>query len=212
MMRKLADVVAGFVLGLSVAGTAVAAPDDGTAENLFVFVGEKIDLVKTAPPCKGCVSLDLHYAATYRILETVYGQAPGDTIRFNVADHYGVPLLSELGTVLLFVTRKPNGAWGHVKYLFVTVYQTVDGKWVGCGDPYGGKSNPQRTVQARPVEFSPPVSFSLEDMTPEEIAHDYPAGYFDIRDGHAYCRLGTSVGDLFEVKKQTALKTRGIFK
>jgi len=37
-------------------------------------------------------------------------------IAFDVYDHYGEPRFSKSDTVLLFVLRRSDGSWGHVKY------------------------------------------------------------------------------------------------
>jgi len=212
-VTKLAGAVLGVAVGLgSAACVATAAAGDEAPEKLLVFVGQKIDLTEQKThPCDNCIVMDLHYLATYRILDTVYGNYRGDTIRFDVHDHYGTPAFSKYETVLLYLRRQPDGSWVHEKYQFNDLYRGLDGQWYGCGDPYGATPNPPRTVRARPVEFPAPVSYPLEDMSPERIARSYPAPYFEIRGGRAYCLQGAPVHDLFEAKKQTVLKARGLF-
>lgn len=209
----LATVTLAMSLGLSCAGSVASEGNEGNGENLFAFIGEKISLDQQEPPaCERCIIMDSYYVANYRILDTVFGNYRGNTIAFDVYDHYGEPRFSKSDTVLLFVLRRSDGSWGHVKYQFAALYPGTDGEWYGCGDPYGPSFKGQRTVQARPIQFAAPVSFPLTDMSAKEIKKRYPAEYFDVRDGHAWCTMGTSVADLFQATKETALTNYGIFK
>jgi hypothetical protein len=56
------------------------------------------------------------------------------------------------------------------------------------------------------------VSYPLDDLDQAQIERFYPAEYFEVREGRAYCLLGTSVNDLFQAKKETVLTARRIFK
>ena len=211
-MTSLFRLFASLALAAALPSIAAAA-EDGKGENLLVFVGQKIALTKLPPPrCDNCLIMDEHYVARYRILDTVHGNYRGGTIDFDVHDHYGVPAFSTYDTVLLFVSRKPDGSWVHEKYQFYDLYKDADGEWYGCGDPYRGAPQPPGAVRARPVEFAAPVSYPLDGIPAKRIAKTYPAGYFEIRDGRAYCLKGAPVQDLFEAKKQTVLAARGIFK
>ncbi|CAH0186975.1 hypothetical protein SRABI118_01394 [Massilia sp. Bi118] len=202
-----------MVPGLSCLAHAASADSAANGENLLVFVGQKISLEKQPPPgCDNCIIMDEHFVANYRILDTVFGDYRANTIAFDVYDHYGTPAFSTYETVLLFVSRQPDGSWVHEKYQFYDLHQGVDAQWYGCGDPYQNYPNPPRTVKARPVEFAAPVSYPLKELKPEQIKRYYPAGYFDIRGGRAWCLKATSAADLFEAKKQTILTARGIFK
>jgi len=212
-MNVLAGAAAGFTLALSCQAVSAGEPGTGKGENLLVFVGQKIGLAEQkAPSCDNCIMLDSHYVAEYRILETVHGNYRGNTITFDVYDHYGAPAFSRFDTVLLYVSRRPDGSWVHEKYQFNDLYKGRDGEWYGCGDPYGSAPHPPRTVRAQAVEFATPVSYPLDGMSREKIERFYPAGYFEIRDGRAVCLLGTSVAGLFEAKKETVLAARGIFR
>ena len=213
-MRTTENLFASSALALALGMTCLAGgASEGRGENLLAFVCQKISLTQQAPPrCDNCILMDAYYVAGYRVLETVFGEYRGGAIRFDVYDHYGAPAFSAYDTVLLFVSRQPDGSWKHEKYLFHPLHKGADGQWYGCGDPYAGTAHPHRTVQARPVQFAAPVSFPLDELSPNKIKRLYPAGYFEIRDGRAVCLLGTPVAELFEAKKQTVLTARGIFK
>lgn len=215
-MRKthfFASVTLAMSLGLTCLSSAANEENGRKGENLLAFIGEKISLEQQEPPpCDRCIMMDSFYVADYRVLDTVFGNYRGNTITFDVYDHYGEPRFSNSDTVLLFVQRRADGSYLHVKYQFAALYRGTDGEWYGCGDPYGYSFKGQRTVQARPMQFSAPVSFPLTDMSAEEIKRRYPADYFEVRDGHALCTMGTSVADLFQAKKESALTDYGIFK
>lgn len=209
----LATLTLALSLGLSCAGSVASERNEGNGENLFAFIGEKISLEQQEPPpCDRCVLMDSFYVADYRILDTVFGNYRGNTITFDVYDHSGEPGFSKSDTVLLFVLQRADGSYIHVKYQFAALYRGTDGEWYGCGDPYGYSFKGERTVQARPMQFSAPVSFPLTNMSAEVIKRHYPAEYFDVRDGRAWCTMGTSVADLFQATKETALTNYGIFK
>lgn len=212
-MRKthfLATATLAVSLGLSSPGCTAS---EGNGDKLLVFIGKKISLEQQEPPsCDRCVVMDSYYVADYRILDTVFGNYRGNTIAFDVFDHYGEQRFSKSDTVLLFVQQQKDGSWVHVKYQFAALYEGMDGEWYGCGDPYGHSFKGQRTVQARPMQFTAPVSFPLTDMSTKKIEQRYPTDYFDLHDGNAYCTMGTSVAGLFQAKKETALTDYGIFK
>jgi hypothetical protein len=66
-------------------------------------------------------------------------------------------------------------------------------------------------IHAKPVRFRHPVSYPLDGLPRAQVKRNYPAGYFEIRDGRAYCLRGTPVPELFQAKKETVLTARGIF-
>ncbi len=187
--------------------------DTANGENLLAFIGQKLSMSKQEEPkCNNCIIMDSHYIATYQVLERVFGNYSPDVISFDVYDHYGVPAFSKYDTVLLFVSRRVDGTWKHEKYQYFALYRATDGQLYGCGDPYRGVPDPDRTVHARPIRFVEPVSHSLEGLDRQRIEQLYPAEYFERRGGRAHCVLGTSVNDLFKAKKETVLTARGIFK
>jgi hypothetical protein len=211
----------GFAAALAGHAGSASGTDVADGDNLVAFIGEKMSLEEQAqkpaepPRCRDCVAVvigNAHFVANYRVLETVHGNYRGGTISFDVYDHYGVPAFSRYQTVLLFVSRQPDGSWRHEKYQYFDLYKGTDGEWYGCGDPYRGAPHPGGTVRARPVQFAAPVSYPLEGMRSDRIALSYPAGYFEIRDGRAYCLMGTPVAELVQAKRETVLKARGLVK
>jgi hypothetical protein len=211
----------GLALALALLGTTASAGENDVADDdkLLAFIGQKMRLEAQPPTppepprCRDCVVVTIgnaHFVASYRILETVYGNYRGGTISFDVYDHYGVPSFSRYDTVLLFVRRQPDGSWLHEKYQAYGLYKGVDGEWYGCGDPYQGAPHPGGSVHARPVQFAAPVSYPLDGLSGERIESSYPAGYFEIRDGRAYCLMGAPVAELVRAKRETVLKARRV--
>lgn len=216
-MRKTTTwlAAAALAVGLGMYFTPSLADDNAPAygENLLAFIGQKIGLSEQASSaCKDCIIMDAHYLATYRIVDIVYGNYRRGSITFDVYDHYGTPAFSRYETVLLFVSQQRDGTWMHEKYQYYDLHKGVDGEWYGCGDPYQRAPHRRGTVQARPVQFPEPVSYLLDDLDAKQVEHYYPADYFEIRNGRAYCMKGTPVKALFEAKKETVLAARGIFK
>lgn len=187
---------------------APALADDKLGE-LLAFIGQKVSLTEhPLPPCDLCVLRNAHFVATYRILDTLHGNHRGSTITFDVYDHYGVPGFSKFDTVLLYLRQRQDGSWVHEKYQFNDLYKGVDDEWYGCGDPYARFPQVKRTVQSRPVEFAKPVSYNIAKALPDFVKSRYPAEYFDVRNGEAICKLGTSAADLLKAKLETSLAPR----
>ncbi len=182
------------------------------AENLVVFVGEKLSVVeRPSDEDPEVLTLDAGFDASYRVLEVVYGRHDEATIDFVAWDHYGRPEFAEYDTVLLYVARDDQG-FVHHKYIFQPVYSTQGGGWSGCGDPYQGMPEEHRVVvEAVPARFAPEVRFDTAGLPPSEVADRYPPEFFEYRDGVAICRAGASVEGLFEVMREGYLAVRGVF-
>ncbi len=187
-------------------GLAVSLPVQA-ADELMVFVGEKISLEQFHPVVKeNEIMMDSAFHAKYRVLQRVFGPDPGAWIDFTVFDHYGEPKFSKFATVLLFVSRTPNGNF-HNKYQFYPVYRTNIGLWAGCSNTWLWTS--ERTfvdLQPHPVAFADAPSFSTEDMSEEDIDKLYPPAQFQHVNGRAICKLGYTLEELIEIKRRGLLK------
>src|SRR5690349_6380730 len=73
--------------------------------NLFAFVGEKID-VNLLPYAENTSSG--HIRGKYKVLQRVYGCYSGDTIEFYADYQYDWPQFSKYKTVLLFLSKKDD--------------------------------------------------------------------------------------------------------
>jgi hypothetical protein len=182
---------------------------------LYVFVGEKIEVVSFEPEIeKGEVLMDFSFKAKYRVIQNVYGKYDKDIIEFEVYDHYGIPPFSKYKNVLLFVSEY-EGKLYHEKYQYFDVYQTKNGKWASCGDPYRKDDYHRKNFQAVNLEFNEPLIFDLndykKDYRPEYVKEFFKSPYFKIADNKAQCLMGAFVEDLFKIKKEGVLKARGLF-
>ena len=184
-----------------------------SSETLLVFVGRQVGLRPVsveAPPGQPFI-WDEKYAAEYEVLRIVCGAYPSPRIAFDVYDHYGVPAFAAFETVLLYVSRY-QGRLVHEKYLYNPVYETEDGGWAGCGDPYALDGVHRGQVRAVSVRFKSKVSFPIGDLTESQVNERYPSAYFDRRDDRVYCTAGAPVDSLFAIKRDGYLRARGIFK
>ncbi|MFD3001271.1 hypothetical protein ACFS7Z_12925 [Pontibacter toksunensis] len=174
-------------------------------QKLYVFVGEKINIERfnankkeeVSPGVfKVTISMDNAFRARYKVLENVYGNYVGDTIEFEVYEHYGEPPFASYENVLLFVSEH-NGKLYHEKYQYFDVYRTKDGDWASPGYPCRFEPEMHRKkITFQQVEFKQPVM--LEKVIGRK---NYKTVVLE----------GTEVKDLFEIKKQGVLKARGLF-
>ncbi|MET4727613.1 hypothetical protein ABIE09_001417 [Lysobacter enzymogenes] len=207
-MRKTNGWVAALALTL-----AFGAARAGEEENLLVFVGEKISVAQFEPELPpNTLMMDGAFKARFRVVKVIYGRYDGEVIEFDAYDHYGVPPFAAYDHSLLFVSRDGEG-FVQQKYQYFPVFRTRDGEWNGCG-PTG----PRIVEEWRGVVATHPARFAEDAYIP--LPHDRPRGrdrqwyarpHFRIEGDRAYCLTGSSLGDLFELKKRTVLKARGLF-
>jgi hypothetical protein len=157
-------------------------------DNLIVFVGRKIDVVRFQPVlAPNEILLDGAFKARYEVLRVVKGSLPESVIEFEAYDHYGTPKFSMFDEVLLFIIRSGD-TYYHVKYEYVPVYPTTGGDWASCGRTKG--------LRPKPVTFTPEVSFDLAELSDKDIRKKYPNRVFEVREHRAYCRRGNSPEEL----------------
>ncbi|ALN92854.1 hypothetical protein LG3211_3917 [Lysobacter gummosus] len=186
----------------------VAAGND-----LIVFVGEKLSVEKFEPKLEpGQRLMDAAFKAKFRVKQIVYGRYDGEIIDFEAYDHHGTPHFAQFKHSLMFVSRA-NGKLYHEKYQFYPVFRSASGEWAGCGPtgPHEAKLREGISV-ARPMVFAEKAFYPIaSDMPREARIRWFPPEHFAIRDDKAFCLTGAPIRDLFEVKKRTVLKARGLF-
>jgi hypothetical protein len=153
--------------------------------DLIVFVGKELSLEEQKPEKDPS---DAKFKARYQVLKVVFGSYNKEEISFTVYDHYGRPEFAKYETALLFVSSY-EGELYHEKYQFFDVYPTKNSRWATCGDPY---------------KFDDAHRGSLK---PEKI--DFVG---NVKGASGPCTEGNYIEDLFKVKKEGVLKTRGLFK
>ena len=176
--------------------------------DLFVFVGEKIEVVELEPP-NGEVWFDAGFDAKYRVVDKVYGEFNGNIIEFRAFDHYGYPPFAKSTNALLFVS-KYQGKLYHEKYQYYSVYRTIDGSWASCGDPYIGMDYHRKPFTPKALTFPEPIKFDLAEYTAEQRKAMFTEPYFEILNGWAICKMGAFVDELFQIKRDGVLKARGV--
>lgn len=193
---------------LALASGAAAAND-----NLIVFVGEKISVEEfkmKLPP--GARAFDSAFKVKYRVKQLVYGRYDASTIEFEAYDHHGRPGFEKFSHSLMLVSRD-DGKLYHEKYQYYPVFRAASGAWFGCGPtgPHEAELRAGISV-ARPMVFAEDAFYPISPrMSREAIARWFPSQHFSVRGDKAFCLTGAPVKDLFEVKKHTVLKARGLF-
>mgnify|MGYP007054661619 CR=1 FL=1 len=190
---------------------SVETEEPGTQKSdLFVFVGQKIEVVEFTPPNRE-VWFDSAFDAKYKIIEKVYGEFDGGIIEFRAFDHYGFPPFAKYQHALLFVS-KYKGKLYHEKYVFYEAYKTSDGRWASCGDPYlhAGEYH-RKPFTPKPLYFPSPVVFDRQDLTDKKFREIYSPPYFEVNGKKATCKMGAYVDELFSIERNGVLKARGLF-
>lgn len=178
--------------------------------NLIAFVGRRI-AVHPVMPKGGEVAFDAEYAATFEVLEVVFGSYAKKQISFSSYVHIGEPgyLKHEVGLVYV---SKYEGRFVQQKYLFQRLYPTKDGRWAGCGDPYEYMPDIHRHgVKPEPIVFEPPVQIDTRQRSEWEPKRKFPAPLYRVEGNAAVCLMGNYPADLYRVMAEGYLKARGVF-
>ncbi len=181
-------------------------------DSLYVFIGEKIS-------SKGFKSEDdtnkipfnESIKAKYRIIENVYGTFKRDTIEFEAYDPLGHFEFLNYKYVLLFVSNY-NGRLIHEKYQYFDVYKTKNCKWASSYkiSDYYHPYNKNTTIKPEVIDFVDEVSYKVYNKW--DADNNYPSPYYKIVGDRAVAVYGNYIEQLFELKKNSTLKARGIFR
>jgi hypothetical protein len=183
--------------------------DNVKSNSLFVFVGEKIEVVEL-PDREG--AFDNAFLAKYKVLDKYYGDYLKDTIEFEVYDHYGEPAFSRHNVVLLFVSFH-EGEFYHEKYQYFDLYRAKNGKWArpySTGD-YRHEYNRSTPVKPEKIEFAHDVYYDVSGLGKKAINEWYPAPYYRTTGSKAKAIYGNYVPELFKLKRNGILKACGLF-
>ena len=198
-------------------------------DSLFVFVGEKIEVVKIPTPFTEVVdtivvgndttyeievsgSMDSKYRAKYKIIKKLFGYFKTDTIQFTVYDHYGTPAFSNFKHALLYVSISENdGGLYHEKYQYADVYKTKNGRWASGYRTVDYKYDTSKSIKPEKIYFKTKVSYELKEWQKKEVERLYPKPFYKIKKNKAIVVYGNYVEELFLLKKNGALKAGGFF-
>ncbi|RYD81347.1 MAG: hypothetical protein EOP53_06600 [Sphingobacteriales bacterium] len=175
--------------------------ENSDASELFVFVGEKIE-VKSL----GMEGMDAKFLARYKVLDKVCGNYSKDTLEFIVYDHYGEPAFSNYQTVMLFVSKYEDTFY-HEKYQYFDVYKTQNGKWASSHS----WTDSNKAIPPYSLKFKTEVSFDVSKLKKQRVKEIFPAPYYTIENKKAIAKYGHYVEDILELKKRGVLHYRGLF-
>ena len=174
-----------------------------TKDNLYVFVGEKIE-ISDFQPNKVDALFDNGLKAKYKVIQNIYGNYKKDTIEFEAYFHCGGAMFSKFKNVLLFVSNS-NGRLYLEKYQYFDVYKTIDGRWASPGDT--AKFDKQHRVNFKPqhLQFIDTVWYDIRQLDRgclKRIAFLEP--YFKIEGNKAIALMGAYVDELFLINAKTS--------
>lgn len=189
----------------------IYVPCKDSVPKSYVFIGEKIkvDFAKEKYYCN-VMFMDSKFNAEYKIIENIYGELPGDTVRFIAYDHYGLPGFSKYETVMLFVSNY-CGELEHQKYQFYNVYKTTDNRWAA---PYQwldySRLDSSSTLKPEIISFRDSIAIDVTGASQDFIDKRYPSPYYKIENGKAIPVYGNYVPELLELNKQVVLREKEI--
>jgi hypothetical protein len=180
-----------------------------TLNDFYAVVAKKISVKRAEQGyCKDIIRFDSEYAATYQVLENIYGTFTNDTIKFRVFDHYGEPAFEEYDTVLIYITEACDVLY-HVKYQYAPLYRTKDGRWASPYSIYYYTRATDTDIKPQVIDFEKEVSFDLKGVDSEWIKINYPEPFYKINGNKAIAVYGNYVENMFILAKPV-LKGFGI--
>ena len=166
---------------------------DSKAPQPIAFVGELVDIKELNYDCgKDCASFDSGYKLEYRVVRELSGTVGQEVVSFDYFGHNGLTQFAFYPHALVFVYRLENENL-MARYLAVPVWQTVDGKWGYCGDPYRAEV-PKSDRKFHRLKFVSPVAFS--DTAAKWRDDDYLWFVGKMQPGRTHCWHGALVEDM----------------
>ncbi|MDQ2075156.1 hypothetical protein [Marinimicrobium sp. ABcell2] len=179
-------------------------------DSFFVFVENPISVEQTEnPKNEGAIVYNHRFELTYRVLKPIWGNYNDDQISFTLYDHYGEPAVLFRRYSLIFLT-KLEGKWAHEKYQWYPLNKTAEGDWAYCGDPTPAEWEGQ-PAKLFTIEFSPPVTRSVHQYTEEYVDRVYPKEIWERSSEFVACKAGVYPDELFRLKAEGVLRSRGLF-
>jgi hypothetical protein len=170
-------------------------------DSLYVFVGEKIEILQVQPNKVDYLG-DNIVRAKYKVIENVFGNYKKDTVEFEASFHCGEDLFSKFKNVLLFISNY-NGKFYLEKYQYYDVYKTIDGKWASPGDT--SKFGYYHTGSFKPhhIQFIDTVSYDIRQLDRGCLMRKaFPEPYYKIVGNKAIALMGAYIDELFIIKKR----------
>jgi hypothetical protein len=183
----------------------------GSPQKLFVFIGELLQ-AKTVSAREN--TNEARFSATYKILDRICGNYPGDTISFNVIQVFYDSSFKKNKYQLLMLLKDTAQNEEYVLWagLYFNVLKTFNKQWAGS---YMSKndiiSEGQKALQPKKIRFSKDAFYDTRGMTREEIDITYPEPFFKIKKGKAIPLLGNSIDEIFQHQKEGTLAYADIY-
>ena len=183
----------------------------GSPQKLFVFVGELLQakIVSARENYN-----EARFSATYRIIDRLCGNFPGDTISFDVIQVTYDSAFKKNRYQLLMLTKDTAQNEDYVLWadLYFDVFKTVDKQWAGS---YMSKNGViyanQKTLEPKKMKFSKDAFYDTRGMTREEIDITYPEPFYKIKKDKAIPLLGNSIDEIFQHQKEGTLANADIY-
>lgn len=187
-------------------------------DSLYVFVGKKVSIKKATQPKLKADQIRFYtkYKLKFKVVQNIYNKLEEKTVIFYSAAHLGMRELPTSDYSLLFLSNK-NGQYNLIRFQFFDVYQTKDGRWASCGDPFYSdeqfKDSLKTTIPVGKLNYKKPVTFKVNpSLDSAKVKEVFPEPYFKVEGQTATGLMGSYVDDLFIIKKEGVLKKLGYFK
>ncbi|MHA4847539.1 hypothetical protein ACX0G7_25460 [Flavitalea antarctica] len=180
-------------------------------QKLFVFIGELLHAKRVS--ARQHVN-EARFSATYRILERVCGNYPGDTISLEVIQVDYDSSFKRNKYQLLMLTKDTGQnedfvLWGD---LYFDVCKTVKNQWVCTYMPkYDIRQAGQKSLKPKKIRFTRNGFYNTKGMTREEIDINYPEPFYKIKKDRAIPVLGNSIDEIFQYQREGTLASVNIY-
>lgn len=185
---------------------------------MYVFVGKRVSIKKAKQPKLKEYQIRFYskYKLKFKVVQNIHNKLEEKTITIYSAAHLGMRELPTSDYSLLFLSNN-NGQYNLIRFQFFDVYQTKDGRWASCGDPFYSderfKDSIKSSIPVAKLDFKKPVTFKINSSQDSvNVRQVFPEPYFKVEGQTATGLMGSYVDDLFILKKEGILKQLGYFK
>lgn len=154
------------------------------------------------------------YATTYKIIDRICGDYPGDTLSFNmtVRAFDSSFRISKYQLLMLTKNISPDEyalSWSPLNF---DIFKTAKKQWAGSRiDEYSGISYGQTPMKAQKIRFSRKAFYDTKGMTEEEVDVAYPEPFYKHKKHKAIPVMGYTIEQIFQFQKEGQLSTMGIY-
>lgn len=193
-------------------------------DNLIAFVGELSSIEKKPSPRmiydgvhRISHTLPNKWLATYKVKTILYGEdlveeyVHEDMLSFSIYGYQDKPEFTLSQHALIYLSHRNNELYWQDAQA-TPVFMTESEQWAACGNPYEHEYHLYHgDIKAESITFNPALTFNIATMKAPEITEHYPTPYFSIANKQATCLQGNYIEELFAIKQNGVLTSRGIF-